>query len=173
MCRQHFQESHSSGRERVGDGRRGGDGVSSQIVKEGQKTSLICSKVCDVQQINLLDCRNAIWASQWQKPFSFWSLTGAGGGGGPQTLLKGSSPKLNQGTPLGWNWMCKQQPSRRETKLIYVWEKILVAALLWSESTFVGDFQGFSLTLCGSQLLLCSFLSVHTPAFTWPQLMTE
>lgn len=35
-------------------------GVSSQIVKEGQKTSLICSKVFDVQQINLLDCRNAI-----------------------------------------------------------------------------------------------------------------
>ena len=38
----------------------------------------------------------------------------------------------------------KQQPSRKETKLIYVWEKIFVAALLWSENTFVGDSQGFS-----------------------------
>lgn len=37
-----------------------GMGVSSQIVKEGQKTSLVCSKVCDVQQINSLDGGNAI-----------------------------------------------------------------------------------------------------------------
>lgn len=44
----------------LGMGEGVGMGVSSQIVKEGQKTSLICSKVCDVQQINLLDCRNAI-----------------------------------------------------------------------------------------------------------------
>lgn len=45
-----------------------GDGVCAwgepQVGKERQKSSLTCSEVRDVWQINPLDCRNAIGASQ-------------------------------------------------------------------------------------------------------------
>lgn len=50
---------------------RGRVGVQcSQIVKESQKSSLACSKVCDVRQMNPQDCRNtSIWASGGENLF--------------------------------------------------------------------------------------------------------
>lgn len=123
---------------------------ASWIVKESQKSSLACCKVCGVQQVNPLDCQNALFWASPMRIFSHnvvWKVLRA-----PAHPAEGELPVTGPMQPSrtspGWIPMWNtEQPSRGRRINICGRKSLLL--LFWAESMFVWAAYDFSPTSAG------------------------